>query len=88
MTEHTFAENVAQVLQTSLDGHGIALSADGIVVLTISRHYYEQHFGQLYQQVTQVIEQHFPERHEDLKLLFRTEDGEQQHLFRLWHNAA
>lgn len=86
MNKSTFTEQVAAVLQKSLAGYGVAVGADGNVVLSISRNDYDYHFGQLYLQVLQVIEKHFPARREDIKLLFRTDDGTRQHIFRLWHS--
>jgi len=85
MKRHSLTKHVAAVLQTELDGHGIAVSVNGNVVLTISRENYERRLGHLFQQVQQVINRHFPDRQEDLMLQFQTQDGARHHLFRVWH---
>lgn len=80
-------DKIATVLQAALDGYNITVGADGNIEIIISYATYEQHLGQLYQQALGLIEQHFPDRDEDIRLLFRTGNGNQQHLFRIWHSA-
>lgn len=80
-------EAIAGVLQTALDGHGVALGADGDVVISISRQYYEHRMGELYQQTMRIIEQYFPRRNEDITLLFSADDGRLQQVFRVRRSA-
>jgi hypothetical protein len=78
-------EEVVDVLQVGLDGKANVTGDDGHVLITVKPEDFEQHLGFLLRQVSQMVDQSFPNRREDIHLLFRNEDGSCQQQFRLWH---
>jgi hypothetical protein len=83
MEKRTLSEKIASVLQTELENYG-----DGNILITLSPDDFQQRLGPIFIQTTQIIDQYFPERDEDIRIFFQDRNGRQQNVFRIWHSAA
>lgn len=88
MEKRTLCEKIVSVLQTELGNCEIVIAGDGNILVTISSEDFQQRLGPIFIQATQIIDEYFPHRDEDIRLFFRDKRGQQQNVFRIWHSAA
>jgi hypothetical protein len=88
MEKRTLSEKIASVLQTELENYGNVVAGDGNILITLSPEDFQQRLGPIFIQTTQIIDQYFPERDEDIRIFFQDRNGRQQNVFRIWHSAA
>jgi hypothetical protein len=80
-------EEIAAVLSVSLDGRASVTGGDGHVLIALGDVDFEQNLGHIFRQVSLIIDEAFPDRPDDISLVFRNESGKHQQQFRLWHSA-
>ncbi|WP_419700933.1 hypothetical protein [Mucilaginibacter sp. NFX135] len=81
--ENSLAEKVAAVLSVSLNGRASVTGGDGHVLIALHDDDFKKHFTQIRQQVSLIVDEAFPNRPEDISLLFQNEDGDHQWQFDL-----
>jgi len=85
--ERSLTEEIASVLNISLDGRASVTGGDGHVLIALTDNDFEQRLGHIFRQVSLIVDDAFPSRPEDVILLFRDEAGRHQQQFRLWHSV-
>jgi hypothetical protein len=85
--ERLLTEEIASVLNISLDGRASVTGGDGHVLIVLTDNDLKHRLGHIFRQVTLIVDEAFPNRPEDIILLFRDKAGRHQHQFRLWHSA-
>lgn len=82
--ELTFKDDIARLLRTELGNSGaVALTGEELSV-TVSRTNYEQNYIAIVRQIHQLIDDHYPDRHENLFILMRDEAGNVQSKLKIW----
>jgi hypothetical protein len=84
--ERSLTQKIADVLNVSLDGRASVLGGDGHVLIAISDADFEHNIGHLFRQASLIIDEAFPNRPEDISLVFQDNKGVHQQKFRLWHS--
>lgn len=84
----TLAEKIASVLQTELKHCATVVAGNGNILVTISAKDFQERLGIIYIEASELVDQHFPDRNEDIRLFFSDMSGLQRATFRLWHSVA
>jgi hypothetical protein len=84
----TLTEKIASVLQAEFKNCATVIAGNGNILITISTQDFKERLGIMYREASELVEQHFPDRNEDIRLFFADRNGLQQATFRLWHPVA
>lgn len=84
LKELTFEDDIARLLCIELGNAGVVAFTGGQLSVTVSRADYEQNYIAIVRQIHQVIDEHYPDRHENLFILLRDEPGSVQSKVKIW----
>lgn len=88
MITEILTPNVVDVLKKELNYPCNVRSYLGQVVLEISDGDFEGHMGGILQQIQHIIDEHFPQREEDLSVVIRNRDTQTQNAIKIWKPSA
>lgn len=84
MIRKTLPEDIASVLQAELKDYDHVIVCNGNIMVVISTEDFIHRLGMFYKHTVKIIDRHFPERDEDLRLLFRDPHGRHENVFKIW----
>jgi len=88
-TEHrTIKTQIAELLSVEFSNSGVVTCPGDQIVVTISYESCQNNFGKVLLQIHRVIDEHYPDRNENLFIVICNDEDSFQNIIKIWKTVA